>query len=150
MKRIRTPAERHQEYLRNKESWNRASKKWYQKNKVEVLEKLKKDREDRPEFHRERKRKWYEKNKETILAYHRKRQSEIRDEIVGSLGGRCCICGEINRKWLHLDRIKGGPHDRTADWIKKHIKEFQVLCANHHNEKTCYKEIHWKGKVYVF
>lgn len=141
---------KHEYYLKKKEQWNKASKNWYQKNKVWYLAKLKQDRKDRPEFWKERKRKWYLKHHDKMLEYHRNRNRKIREEFISQLGAKCIICGEDNKRFLHLDRIKGGIHSRQPDWIRKNLKEFQILCANHHNEKTCYKEIIWKKRKIRF
>ena len=91
---------KHEEYIRYKAIWNRASKKWYLKNKEKVLAKLKEDRRLRPEFWKAKRKKWYEKNKDKISDYSRIRQINIRDEILKKLGNKCAICGEKNIKYL--------------------------------------------------
>lgn len=83
-------------------------------------------------------RNFRKRNKKKILKYQREWYQKSREGIIYQLGGRCVICGENNIRFLHLDRIKGGKHRRDIGWLTKNVKEFQVLCANHHNEKTIY------------
>ena len=137
---------KHEYYLKLKSQWNKASKAWYQRNKKKVLEEMKEDRKLRPEFWKARRNKWNNEHRQQIAKSSQERQKRMRVELLEKLGNKCIICGETNQRYLHLDRVKGGYHHRTMYWVKKHITEFQILCANHHNEKTCYKEIIWKGK----
>lgn len=64
-----------------------------------------------------------------------------RSETIELLGGKCIVCGVNNPFWLHLDYIpttRGKPtrHSRHIGFIKKHIEDFRILCANHHYELT--------------
>ena len=126
---------------RVKKQQRKASKTWYQKNRKKVLARHRARREADPETWNRKKRKWYHDNKDKMSEYHQSYRARWREKLLVILGGKCVICGETNKRWLHLDRIKGGPHDRSPKWIHKNIKQFQILCANHHNEKTVYKEI---------
>jgi len=64
-----------------------------------------------------------------------------RIETIRLLGGKCIVCGVNNPHWLHLDYIpttNGKPyrHPRHLKFIKEHISDFRLLCANHHYELT--------------
>lgn len=91
-----------------------------------------------------------EKNKEKIKNFYFKYRRDLNDEIFNILGNKCIICGHNNKRHLQKDRIKGGKHPSRLVWILAHINEFQLLCANHHNEKTAYKVIFYEGKEFRF
>ena len=62
-----------------------------------------------------------------------------RLEKIKLLGGKCIACGANNLNWLHIDYIpttKEVPyrHPRHINYIRNHIKDFRILCANHHYE----------------
>lgn len=64
-----------------------------------------------------------------------------RIEIIKLLGSRCVVCGVSNQNWLHVDYIpttrnKPYRHPRHLSYIKKHLSDFRLLCANHHYELT--------------
>lgn len=64
-----------------------------------------------------------------------------RLESLRILGGACCVCGVKNPNWLHVDYVptrrgKGGRHARHLAFVKRNLKDFRILCANHHYELT--------------
>jgi hypothetical protein len=64
-----------------------------------------------------------------------------RLEIITLLGGKCIVCGITNVNWLHVDYIpttRNTPyrHPRHLKYVREHLKEFRLLCANHHYELT--------------
>lgn len=66
-----------------------------------------------------------------------------RLEILQKLGGKCVVpgCSAGNSNWLHVDYIPtmqgtGYRHPRHKKWVMDHIKDFRILCANHHYELT--------------
>jgi len=75
-----------------------------------------------------------------------KRRKRVREMAIGSLGGRCQICGyQRCRKALdfhHKDDSskKFGISDKgyTRSWkaIKEEVEKFYLLCAN------CHREVH--------
>lgn len=82
--------------------------------------------------------------------FQQKRQQELRNEVLDSLGGRCVKCGyKRNRRALQLDHINGdGRVDRKgrgASYYSRLLRTpylhqvLQVLCANCHQIKT-YKQ----------
>ena len=72
--------------------------------------------------------------------WRRKTKAE-RLETIRLLGGRCVACGVTNPLWLHVDYIpttRGKPyrHPRHLKYIREHLSDFRLLCANHHYELT--------------
>lgn len=64
-----------------------------------------------------------------------------RLEAIKILGGGCIVCGVTNQNWIHIDYIpttRGKPyrHPRHLKYIKEHVEDFRLLCANHHYELT--------------
>ncbi len=64
-----------------------------------------------------------------------------RLRVLAMLGGRCIVCGVTNPSWLHADYIptsigKKYRHPRGVAWVRDHIEDFRLLCANHHYELT--------------
>ena len=64
-----------------------------------------------------------------------------RLEIIALLGGSCVVCAANNPNWLHVDYIpttRGKPyrHPRHLRFVREHMNEFRLLCANHHYELT--------------
>ncbi len=67
------------------------------------------------------------------------RNERLRE--IDLLGGRCIVCGVTNPNWLHVDYIpttNGKPyrHPRHLSYIREHLSDFRLLCANHHYELT--------------
>ena len=91
---------------------------------------------------------YYARNKEKVLLETSIYRQETRKKIIVLLGGKCVVCGESNPRYLQTDRIKGGRHSTSVRWIAQHIKEFQLLCANHHHEKTNYGEVLYNNQVF--
>ena len=90
---------------------------------------------------RRTRRRFYERHKERMSQYWKTWRRKKTEEIIQKLGGRCKVCKESNIRYLQFHYKKGGKHPRYKAWILKHIKDFKLLCANHHNELTVYKEI---------
>jgi hypothetical protein len=72
---------------------------------------------------------------------YREKSRRDRTESIRLLGGKCCVCGVTNPNWLHVDYIptnKNSPyrHPRHLRFVKDHLNEFRLLCANHHYELT--------------
>lgn len=72
---------------------------------------------------------WVEKSRAERLA------------ILRLLGGQCVVCSVDNANWLHVDYIPttvGKPyrHPRHLKYIREHLSDFRLLCANHHYELT--------------
>ena len=64
-----------------------------------------------------------------------------RSESLRLLGGKCIVCGADNPNWLHIDFIATQRglkyrHPRHIAYIRTHLHEFRILCANHHYELT--------------
>ncbi len=64
-----------------------------------------------------------------------------RLEAIRLLEGCCVVCGVTNTNWLHVDYIptnKASPfrHPRHLRFVRDHLKDFRLLCANHHYELT--------------
>lgn len=64
-----------------------------------------------------------------------------RNEVIQKLGGKCLACNVSNPNWLHIDYIPtmigtGYRHPRHKKWMLDNIKDFRLLCANHHYELT--------------
>lgn len=71
----------------------------------------------------------------------REKWRQDRIAAIQLLGGRCVVCGVENQWWLHIDYIettRGKPfrHPRHIRYIREHLAEFRLLCANHHYELT--------------
>lgn len=73
--------------------------------------------------------------------YHKKHAGKQRDQILALLGGKCTVCGVDNPHWLHVDYIHGTRgsrhrHPRHFAYVRDHVTDFRILCANHHYELT--------------
>lgn len=136
--------------MQTKEEINKSRRDHYHRNRERLLKQKREWKLKNRERDLKNKREWYVKNRLKVNAYFRESLKKLRKECLGKLGEKCVICGEDNERYLHLDRIKGGAHSRQQYWIKNHLDEFQLLCANHHNEKTVYKEILWNKKSIKF
>lgn len=71
----------------------------------------------------------------------KRKQNGERLAILTLLGGRCLVCGADNPNWLHADYIpttRGTPyrHPRHLAFVREHLDQFRLLCANHHYELT--------------
>lgn len=69
------------------------------------------------------------------------KQRRERNGILEALGGRCIVCGASNKNWLHVDYIptmrnSKYRHPRHFKWVMENLKDFRILCANHHYELT--------------
>lgn len=86
--------------------------------------------------------KQYNANRTNKNANAYKEQSrKERLAILELLGGKCIVCGVDNPNWLHVDYIpttRGTPyrHPRHLRYVREHITNFRLLCANHHYELT--------------
>lgn len=73
-------------------------------------------------------------------AWREKHRAE-RGLIFDALGGKCVVCGIANVNWLETDyapTTRGKPfrHPRHPAFILANLKDFRLLCANHHRELT--------------
>lgn len=64
-----------------------------------------------------------------------------REEIIEKLGSKCCVhyCTVVNPIHLHIDYVPtmigtGYRHPRHKKWVLDNLKDFRLLCANHHYE----------------
>lgn len=96
--------------------------------------------------------KFYESNPDAIKTYNQRRKDKDpdvwknkyrkeREEVIEKLGGKCIACEVTNPNWLHIDYIPtmigtGYRHPRHKKWVLDNIKDFRLLCANHHYELT--------------
>jgi hypothetical protein len=101
---------------------------------------------------RKRERKWIDDHPEVTKIYQRNRLKknplynkeryyQERKLLINALGGKCVVCGETNLLWLQIDYKKGidgygWRHPRHFGFVMRNKKDFQILCANHHQEKT--------------
>ena len=99
-----------------------------------------------------RSKKWMDDHPGAMKKYNRNRtdknpsawnesNANIRVEILNLLGGKCIVCDVTNRFWLHIDYVpttRGKPHrhPRHLKYIREHVGDFRLLCANHHYELT--------------
>jgi len=95
---------------------------------------------------------WQETHPDAVRQYNKNRieknptvwQEKSRKErldIIALLGGKCTVCEAENPNWLHVDYIpttRGKPyrHPRHLRFVREHVNEFRLLCANHHYELT--------------
>ncbi len=92
---------------------------------------------DHPEAQKNYNKKRIEKNP----SEWREKARQERLKAIELLGGCCCVCGVLNPNWLHVDYIptmrgKGGRHARHLAFVRNHVEDFRLLCANHHYELT--------------
>jgi predicted HNH restriction endonuclease len=71
------------------------------------------------------------------------RRSALREKIINSLGGKCCICGYTKclsaLEGHHIDPVgKEFSLSTVASWkrIEKELDKCMLLCAN------CHREVH--------
>lgn len=104
-----------------------------------------KNKGNRDKFHTNNEGKHKEYNKTRLERkpnYWKDKYNQERNEVIVALGGECIACGNKNPLHLHLDYIptmrgKGGfRHPRHKRWMLDNLKDFRVLCANHHTELT--------------
>lgn len=140
-------------YEKNREKIRASQKKYYKENRERLLA-----------AQNTRSKKYYEENREKILekskyrynnningardrksTLFRQRYKRNRLELLELLGGAVCECGFDDIRALEIDHKNGGgnehrkamsSHTRYAEYIKSHLEEFQVLCANCHSIKT--------------
>lgn len=95
---------------------------------------------------------WHQSHPEAMSLYNknrlvknpgawREKHRNERIEVIRLLGGKCIACKVTNPNWLHVDFIpttKGKPyrHPRHLKYIREHMSDFRLLCANHHYELT--------------
>ncbi len=95
---------------------------------------------------------WIGAHPEAVVAYRKRRLEKNpgewkekarreRLEAIRILGGKCFVCEAINPNWLHVDYIPtmrgtGGRHPRHLAFVRRNLKDFRLLCANHHYELT--------------
>ncbi len=95
---------------------------------------------------------WHQEHPGAMQSYNQKRLAKNpgawrekyhneRLEIITLLGGKCVVCGVNNPNWLHVDYIPttiGKPyrHPRHLKFVRNHVTDFRLLCANHHYELT--------------
>lgn len=80
---------------------------------------------------------WQAKNP----GYYKEKARRERMAIIQLLGGACVVCGVANPYWLHVDYIPTTRdlryrHPRNVGYIRRNVKDFRLLCANHHYELT--------------
>lgn len=83
-----------------------------------------------------------EKYNKYMRKYHINRYYALKEEAIKSLGGTCRVCGGSNdlqidhkdpkTKEFSVTRILTFSKER----LQKELKKCQVLCKDHHNEKT--------------
>lgn len=95
---------------------------------------------------------WREANPERVAAYKErvkgtdywKQDAQRRKlQIIALFGGKCRVCPVNDPLHLELDLIQGNRahgfrhrHPKHLAYVKAHRELFQLLCANHHREKT--------------
>ncbi len=95
---------------------------------------------------------WHFENPDAMSRYNENRVKKDPDawkrkdrlgraEAIQLLGGKCIVCGASNPNWLHIDFIPTQRglkyrHPRHIRYIREHLGEFRLLCANHHYELT--------------
>lgn len=79
---------------------------------------------------------------EYMRGYLNDRYAHTKKEVVAFLGGKCVICGTTSNLEIdHIDRSNKS-FDVSKLWSKNkndyltEIKKCQLLCKNHHKEKT--------------
>lgn len=116
---------------------------YYQRNRAKVLARTRKYRKLHAAEINKRKRQARRDNIDAYIIKERLKQRRTREHNIKLLGGKCAVCGEANMHFLHIDCINGGKHKKNKSEYIKNPKKYQVLCANHHYEKTYY-QIHNK------
>lgn len=96
--------------------------------------------------HPEKQKEYNENRKNKNPDVWKDKYQEERQEIINTLGGKCIVCDHDNPKHLHVDYIPtmigtGYRHPRHKRWVLDNIKDFRLLCANHHYELTTTGEI---------
>lgn len=99
-------------------------------------------------------KRFHAKNPDSMKVYNRNRKAKNpnvwkdkyhadRNAVIKRLGGKCCVrkCGVKNPLHLHIDYIPtmigtGFRHPRHKKWMLDNIKDFRLICANHHYELT--------------
>lgn len=95
---------------------------------------------------------FHQRNPSSMVKYNQNRKAKNpgvwteqhrqgRLKIIAALGGKCVVCGIGNVNWLEVDfcpTTRGKPfrHPRHPGFVLKHLRDFRLLCANHHRELT--------------
>lgn len=111
-----------------------------QKTCSEECRKLKNKQNSR-KFRENNPNKQKEYNKKRKPNYWKEKSKKEREEVLSALGSKCVVCGHNNSYHLHIDYIPtmigtGHRHPRHKKFILDNIKDFRILCANHHYELT--------------
>ena len=116
--------------------------------------KKKAKRQSDPATYNAYQRSYYEKNKEKLLPRARKANAKayrnMKAEILSLLGGKCAVCGIT--QFLQVDHVQGNGGEHRGRTPNNHTTslrdirnaaradeaegKYQLLCANHHYEKT--------------
>lgn len=73
-------------------------------------------------------------------AYHRRYYQLRRKKLIDHLGGRCAVCGKTED--LHIDHVEKDKkafaisHKMSIKNNVEELKKCQLLCSEHHHEKT--------------
>lgn len=127
-------------YFRNKEKKNAYSREYFQKNKTHLSELKKKWMEENSEKIRLYKKKYFEVNRSACYQRTRKRQRELRIEVLNSYGHRCICCGENREPFLTIEHVRGDGAKHRRE-VKRRVYEdlkrrgfpkdgYTILCWN--------------------
>lgn len=113
----------HQYYLKNREKFLKRTKEWYFKNKSKAQHYHKNYRK----IHR----------KEIDIKNYKYRKT-VKEEVAKKLGNICYICNQTT-KFPKFHEKYCRKHSTSKFYIRKHIKDFIVLCSTCHNSFHRYK-----------
>jgi len=132
--------------FKNEEDRKNNSKKYYEKNKENLLLKAKKKCKELTEEEkikiREKRNVWYENTKEQRRLYLKERKQSNKKYLIEMLGGKCVGCGATEKiQFDHIDRTKKSfcIGENLASKLEKLIEEAnkcQLLCEKCHQHKT--------------
>jgi hypothetical protein len=135
-------------YKRHREEYNFKRRQNYAANREQQLLRHKDYRENNREKIRKQSAKYREEHKEEIRQKLKLRARRKREELIFLLGGKCCMCGENDRRCLDVEHKNGdGGKERKEkgsgaiiEYYLKHPEEakerLQCMCANCHRKKT--------------
>lgn len=80
---------------------------------------------------------YYQKNKVQLGANQAIRRHTYRQKLINDFGGKCVKCGFSDWRALQFDHVNGNGSTMNKKlgsyrnkYIRKHPKQYQLLCAN--------------------
>ena len=138
-------------YQINKDKINKTNERYRIKNRKQINERKKKNRNDNKDELNRLNREWYQQNKQKQCEKVKERMRKIRLEVLihySENPPKCKCCGETYLEFLTIDHINGNGSEHRRNMknsniyvelrSKKFPEGFRVLCWNCNSSRGCY------------